>query len=182
MDSNIIVLSTGSNIAEVPDYIKVLPLGLVSSEKGDFIVDKNSFLAMTEYLRKRKVDIVIDYEHQTLESVQAPAGGWIKTLILKEDGIYAKVEWTDKAKQYLLQRAYRYLSPVVLVNKADKRVTQLHSVALTNTPAINGMTPIINSLKTSSNDKIFLTDIQKEICRMTGISKEDFGRQLRKSL
>ena len=71
---------------------------------------------------------------------------------------------------------------MVLVNKADKRVTQLHSVALTNTPAINGMTPIINSLKTSSNDKIFLTDIQKEICRMTGISKEDFGRQLRKSL
>ena len=74
MDSNVIILSTSSNIVEVPDYIKVLPLGLVSSEKGDFIVDKNSFLAMTEYLRKRKVDIVIDYEHQTLESVQAPAG------------------------------------------------------------------------------------------------------------
>ncbi|WP_261949169.1 phage protease [Paenibacillus melissococcoides] len=33
---------------------------------------------MKETFHRRALDIVIDYEHQTLEDVQAPAGGWIK--------------------------------------------------------------------------------------------------------
>ena len=68
--------------------------------------------------------------------VQAPAGGWIKELVLKSDGIFAKVEWTKKARNYLKNREYRYLSPVVLVRKKDHKASQLHSVALTNIPSL----------------------------------------------
>jgi phage I-like protein len=54
------------------------------------------------------------------------------------------VEWTPRAAEYLRNKEYRYLSPVVLVRKSDRRAVRLHSVALTNTPAIDGMVPLVN--------------------------------------
>ncbi|WP_113673487.1 phage protease [Vallitalea guaymasensis] len=132
--------------SHTPNLIKLLPLGHVMSQKGNFDVDNESFETMKKYFNGRGLDLVVDYEHQTLENVQAPASGWIKDLILKEDGIYGAVEWTKKAKEYLENNEYRYLSPVVLVRCKDKKAIVLHSVALTNTPAIDKMQPIINSI------------------------------------
>lgn len=126
--------------------IKILPRGHVVSQKGEFDVDEESYKLMVNHFKNRGLDLVIDYEHQTLKDVEAPAGGWIKELKLKEDGIYAVVEWTKKASEYLANKEYRYLSPVVYVRKDDKKAVLLHSVALTNTPAIDGMKPIINSM------------------------------------
>lgn len=168
------ILSQATNLMEAPKYIRVLPLGYISSEKGDFLVDSESFRMMKEHMEHRAIDIVIDYEHQTLRDMQAPAGGWIKELVLKSDGIFAKVEWTKRAKDYLQNREYRYLSPVVMVRKKDCKAIQIHSVALTNTPAINGMIPIVNSLKPCFETKSQLNDIQKKICRMLNISESDF--------
>ena len=146
MKNSLLIIANNINIKGVPDEIKILPLGFVKSQKGDFYIDENSYYSMKNQFKNRNIDLVIDYEHQTLKDVQAPAGGWIKELILKRDGIYAKVEWTQRAKEYLQNKEYRYLSPVVLVTKTDKKAVTLHSVALTNTPAIDGMEAIINSM------------------------------------
>lgn len=168
------VLSSSTELKEAPEYIRVLPNGEVSSEKGNFLVDAESFRLMKEHMQHRNIDIVIDYEHQTLKNVQAPAGGWIKDLVLKSDGVYAKVEWTERAKRYLKNGEYRYLSPVILVRGQDKRVTQLHSVALTNTPAINGMTPIINSLDVEKVERKSEQDLMdKHILRMLNLTEND---------
>ncbi len=174
MDHYEMTLSNSFLIGGAPEYIQVLPYGSISSEKGDFIVDAESFRLMKEHMQHRKIDIVIDYEHQTLKDVQAPAGGWIKELLLKDDGIYAKVEWTERAKGYLRNREYRYLSPVVIVRRRDRKAAQLHSVALTNTPAINGMIPIVNSVKPSLKPEAGLDAVQKEVCRLMNISEADF--------
>lgn len=167
-------LSNSFLIGGVPEYIRVLPRGNIPSEKGNFVVDAESFRLIKEHMQHRNIDIVIDYEHQTLKDVQAPASGWIKELILKNDGIYAKVEWTERAKSYLKNKEYRYLSPVVMVRPRDKKAAQLHSVALTNTPAINGMIPIVNSVKPTLKPGTRLDATQKEICRMLNISEADF--------
>lgn len=142
---NMFVLSD-VDVRDAPSEIVVVPAGLVQSTKGDFRFDAVGFKMLNDYFLERNLDIVIDYEHQTLSGVEAPAGGWIKGLKW-EDGIgaIAMVEWTEKAKNYLANREYRYLSPVVLVRKSDNRAIRLHSVALTNTPAITGMTAIVNS-------------------------------------
>lgn len=153
-----IMLANSVDIKNVPKTVKLLPLGQVKSQKGDFIVDESSYQSISQKFKNRKVDLVIDYEHQTLENVQAPAGGWIKDITLEKDGIYALVDWTDKASQYIKGKEYRYLSPVVLVDKSTRRVQALHSVALTNTPAIDGMEAIINSL----NNGVDIVDIQNE--------------------
>ena len=133
----------------VPEEIKILPLGHVQSQKGDFYVDDESAELIRKQFKDRRLDLPIDYEHQTLKDMQAPAGGWIEDIYKGEDAIIAKVRWTDRAKEYLKNREYRYLSPVVLTRKSDKKVVALHSAALTNTPAIDGMFAIVNSMDLS---------------------------------
>lgn len=143
--ANSIGIESG-RIRGVPNEIKILPVGMVKSQKGNFYVDKESYALMREDMESHGVDIVIDYEHQTLKDCQAPASGWIKKLEYTPDAIVAKVEWTPRAKQYLSDKEYRYLSPVVLTRREDKKAVKLHSLALTNTPAIDSMFPIINSM------------------------------------
>ena len=139
-------LDTGRGVP--PKEIKLFPLGLVKSKKGDFLVDMEAYNSILNHFKTHNVDIPIDYEHQTLQDVQAPAAGWIKDLTMKPDGVYATVEWTEKATEYLAAKEYRYLSPVVNVRESDRKALMLHSVALTNAPAIDGMTAIVNSTKT----------------------------------
>ncbi len=156
------------DVSSVPAEIKILPYGNVESRKGPFKVDKESYDLIMQYFNERKLDIVIDYEHQTLDGAQAPAAGWIKKLSFKDnDGIYATVEWTEKAKEYLKNKEYRYLSPVILKRKEDGRAVQLHSVGLTNTPAIDGMEAIINKLDDGGN-KMDL----KEIAKALGLAED----------
>lgn len=167
----------------IPTVIKLLPKGLVKSQKGNFIVDEESFQAIKETFQRRALDIVIDYEHQTLEDIQAPAGGWIKELSLQDDAIVGKVEWTPKAEEYLKNKEYRYLSPVVLVRKSDQKAVVLHSVALTNTPAIDGMYPIINSLditqyEEGGNEMDFL----KKLAELLGLSADATEEEIMQKL
>ena len=100
MSKHLIFMCT-SEVNGVPDKIKILPFGNVKSQKGDFIVDDESFKQMKERFKSRGLDLVIDYEHQTLENTQAPAGGWIKDIEKEDNAIVAKVEWTPKAQEYL---------------------------------------------------------------------------------
>ena len=141
------VVCTADQVAMngIPDEIKLLPLGMVHNQKQDFIVDDESCQMIIDNFKGRRLDLVIDYEHQTLKDVQAPAAGWIKELRKGTDAIMAKVEWTHKGKEYLQNKEYRYLSPVVMVRKVDHKAQALHSAALTNTPAIDGMFAIVNS-------------------------------------
>lgn len=155
-----------------PKEIKLFPLGLVKSQKGDFLIDTEAYNSILNHFKAHHVDIPIDYEHQTLQDVQAPAAGWIKDLILKQGGVYASVEWTEKAAQYLAAKEYRYLSPVVSVRESDRKALLLHSAALTNTPAIDGMTAIVNSAKVGSPSKAPLDDMEGETNNLSPASSE----------
>lgn len=143
---------SGYNAKTSQKLVKLLPLGLVHSTKGDFLVDDGSFKSIRCKFTERQLQIPIDYEHQTLKDMQAPAAGWIKDIVLKSDGIYGAVEWTERAVEYLKNREYRYLSPVILTQGKDRRVVALHSAALTNTPAIDAMTPIACSDKLNGGE------------------------------
>lgn len=171
-------------VAGAPEIISVLPLGHVVSQKGEFDVDEESFREMKAQIAQRGVDLVIDYEHQTLKGVQAPAAGWVKELVLKDGHIQARVEWTPAATEYLQNREYRYLSPVVTVRKVDSLATGLHSLALTNTPAIEGMTPIVNSqnYEGGQNNMEFIAQIAKLLGLEEGATPEQIMESLQACL
>lgn len=169
-------------LSGVPTEIKILPLGRVHSQKGDFNVDEESFELIRKQFKDRKLDLVIDYEHQTLSDVQAPAGGWIKELYKGEDAIIAKVEWTAKAAEYLKNKEYRYLSPVVLVRKRDQKATAIHSVALTNTPAIDGMFALVNSLDIEDiSEGGNIMDL-KELAKALGLPETATEEEIKKAV
>ena len=171
----------GVELSGVPTDIKILPLGKVHSQKGDFEVDEESFELIRKQFKDRKLDLVIDYEHQTLADVQAPAGGWIKDLYKGEDAIMAKVEWTPKAAEYLKNKEYRYLSPVVLVRKKDHKATAIHSVALTNTPAIDGMFALVNSLDIEDFEGGKTMDL-KELAKLLGLPETATEGEIKKAV
>ncbi|UJX43043.1 phage protease [Desulfovibrio sp. JY] len=84
-------------------------------------------------------DLPIDYDHQILWSRDngrpAPAAGWFKEFAVRDDGIWARVEWTPTAEACIAAREYRYLSPVFWFD-VDGRVLRIEHAALTNTPEL----------------------------------------------
>lgn len=138
--------SLPSEIQGVPDEFQVFPYGaLVLDDNTQAFVDSSGIQAMIQTFIQRGNDMVIDYEHQTLKDVQAPAAGWIKTLVDRgNQGLWAKVEWTDRAREYLKNREYRYFSPVFFITPTNNRVVKLVNVALTNSPKINDIRPIVS--------------------------------------
>ena len=174
--SDFLTLKGGEvDVGGAPEVISVLPFGHVVSQKGEFDVDEESLAAMKAQIAERGVDLVVDYEHQTLTGDRAPAAGWVKELFAEDGHIKARVEWTLPAKQYLENKEYRYLSPVITVRKSDNKATGLHSLALTNTPAIAGMTPIVNS-STFEGGKTNMNELIKKLAAALGLG-EDAGEE-----
>lgn len=171
---DILILKGGDvEVTGAPEVINILPLGHVISTKGEFDVDEESFRSMKQQFEGRGIDLVIDYEHQTLAGTQAPAAGWVKELFLKDGNIAARVIWTPPATQYLENKEYRYLSPVVSVRKSDNKATALHSIALTNTPAIDGMEPLVNSANYKNEQGgTHNMEIIKQIAQLLGIAED----------
>ena len=155
-------------ISKAPKEIKILPVGEVTTLKGDMLVDDESYRMIEAYFRSRRIDVVVDYEHQTLMGTQAPAAGWITSIRKGEDAIVASVNWTDKAKELIQAKEYRYLSPVVRVRNSDHRVTAVHSVALTNAPAIDGMPALVACLKDQQGGTDY-SSILNDLCNMLSI-------------
>ena len=158
----VVVINRIALPAKAPDRVLVVPWGNVESTTGDFIVDAECAAAAIDAFKAHGVDLPIDTEHHTMggefssPTGEAPAVGWIKSLSAVEgEGIFAEVEWTEHGAELVETKAYRYLSPVTLLWKKDKRLAALHSVALTNKPAITGMHPIVNKDKVAHMDAKF---------------------------
>lgn len=85
-------------------------------------------------------DLVIDYEHQSLGGEKAPAAGWIDAICKTAEGLSAHVKyWTEEAAKLLSSGEYRYFSPTIYFSRSGKTVSSIHSVALTNHPALHGI-------------------------------------------
>ena len=133
--------------------VVVAPDGLNESPNGDFLIDAEAWESIEVAFKKRKgVDLVFDFEHQTLggkwarQDGKSPAAGWIKALRYEPGkGVVASVEWGDEARGLIRSKAYKYPSGVYRVNKETKRVAEIVSAAITNTPATRGIEPLAAS-------------------------------------
>jgi phage I-like protein len=146
-------LEVGSD-NQAPEWVLLFKEGLNHLEDGSpFVVDRQSFDLLMAYLQKRGVEIVWDYEHQTVfTNDKAPASGWSKEYRYTEGrGIEVRVAWTDEAATYITKKEYRYFSPVFYTRKSDSRVVGLHSIALTNTPKTNNLEPLLAKLGADDN-------------------------------
>lgn len=119
-----------------PCQVHLVPSGSFQGRdgRGPYHLNASSVLAS---FAAWGMPVAIDYEHQSLNTAAngqpAPAAGWITELKNMSDGIWGKVEWTEKAVGMITLKEYRYLSPV-FDHKKDGEVVRLTGAALTNNP------------------------------------------------
>jgi len=120
-----------------PEWVHLIPAGTFSGRdgRGPYTLDAQAVLAA---FAAHGADLPIDYDHQSLTADEkagpVPAAGWIKELQAREDGIWARVEWTPRAAELLVNKEYRYLSPVFRYQAKDGRVVALSGAGLTHNP------------------------------------------------
>ena len=126
-------------------WIMLFPKGKFVGRDGRGPYDATAHMAqVVEQTKKRAgiTELVIDYDHQSVFSAVpgvgglAPAAGWIKEYDVRDDGLWARVDWTEKAAQAIKAGEYRYISPVYHHTKTGD-VTRLISAGLTNMPNLD---------------------------------------------
>lgn len=159
-DGRLLIMNSGVPSAiERTMEIQIIPIGewkgkIQNGEVLQFKVDESKTAEMEKNFSALGRDLVIDYEHQTLTGDVAPAAGWIKRLINRgPQGLWAMVEWTDKALNFLRNKEYKFLSPVFTLQSLDPVSGQpagavLANAALTNDPFFSELKPIVSK----SND------------------------------
>ena len=136
-----------------------------SAIKENITVEKLESLA--DKLNKSD-EVLCDVDHQSCKGgvdKNSKAAGWFSKWIVDPiKGLFATLSLTKYGRDLLENREYRYVSPVFSLNE-DGTVSDLHSVALTNTPAFKGyINPIINSESSSSETN---ENLKEEILDMT---------------
>lgn len=116
---------------------------------GKFVITEETLRSFKlNFDRKvRKVDLAVDYFHETL----AEAAGWFKEIELRENDtqLWIRVEWTDKAKQKILDKEIRYISADFVMDYVDAETKEefgatLYGAGLTNRPHVKGMQPVFS--------------------------------------
>jgi phage I-like protein len=139
-------------IALAPDTneIQLMPAGEFRAIDGRpgkgkaWQMDAKAAQALIALHGARANPLAIDYEHQTFKSEEngqpAPAAGWIQSLEWREgQGLFAKVQWTERAKQMIAAGEYKYISPAFKSAPEGGAPKELLPAALVNYPAIDGM-------------------------------------------
>lgn len=114
-----------------------------------------------------KSPLVVDYEHQTLvaqaKGIKAPASGWLESLTYVEgQGLYGRVDWTGKAREFIAAKEYRYISPVFAFDGTGA-VTRLLCLALTNHPGLDGMASVAVAELLAGEDPVSLEEHMDEL-------------------
>lgn len=175
--------NAASKERSVPEIILLLKYGnnayTKEGHKGEFLfTDKDADSIIADFAARGK-DLVIDYEHQTLNGSCAPAAGWISSLFKIPEGLAAQVKyWTEQASTYLKNGEYRYFSPVLYFSRSGKSVSAIHSVAITNHPALHNIPALVAddmSADAEMSDEIYINtknekeNSMRELIRMLGV-------------
>lgn len=140
-----------------PGRIQLFPIGEFSARDGRpgtlkgvkakaWTITPGIAAAVVARWQARETPLVVDYEHQTMNAAEngkpAPAAGWIESLEMEADGLYATVKWTDAARAFIQADEYRYISPSFTFDPKTGAVLELKCAALTNYPALDGMAAV----------------------------------------
>lgn len=150
-------------LAEANGHIQLFPFGRFypadgrAEGVGGWYVDDSNGYALAESINQLGIDLMIDYEHQTLylekNGQGNPAAGWIKQVEYRpNEGLFATVAWTDKAASQIKAGEYRYISPLFIPD-SDGRVMQVLNAALTNRPALHNLAEVFALSHTFNQQK-----------------------------
>jgi phage I-like protein len=126
----------------LPREFRLFAAGWNDTENGRFLFDADAAASVMAAHSKWGVDLMIDLEHQALNSGTPPepnardARGWFRLELRPDGSLWAVgVSWTPDGEQRLRDKRQRYVSPAFSVDEATSRVTAIINVALVAIPA-----------------------------------------------
>ena len=130
------------------------------------VIDQEVIDHLVDDYNTNPVELLMDIDHKSMrapEERDTTAAGWIYGLVAVKDlgrlsGLYGKVKWTDVGRHLVESRQYRFISPVFEVDEG--RPVRIINAALTNRPALNTITPILN---TDNNNNLEVGENADEI-------------------
>lgn len=108
-------------------------------------------------------EILVDRDHASVKpgaDKDSSAQGWLSRFIVDPiKGLFGWMKLTKRGRASVENREYRYLSPVFSLDGEGSPI-DMHSVAMTNTPAFKGaLEPILN---TEPKEELIKMEISKE--------------------
>lgn len=162
MDSQIFFIdirAVSLSEAEQSTRIPIAMVGTFYKGKQRFTITRADIAQLSENLKKRGGDVVLDYEHasespEVASGGPVPAAGWISAIdpTVDRNGIaWATATFTDTARKLIAAQEYRYISPFISWGVRDKDTgasqgITLTSAALTNKPVLDRMPAVTLSL------------------------------------
>jgi len=172
------------NAQNIQDEIKLAIKGeWKGHQKGSFEITINDLNQMKDNFEKQKVDLVIDLDHFTIDLGTAEAQGWIKELYIKDEELWAKVEWLEHGKELVKSGKYKYISPVFQENTIDPQTGEnigwtIHSAALTNRPFLEDLGEVVaNNKPNSKKGESGMTPEEKKEMADLKAKVEDFEKK-----
>ncbi len=167
---------------DVPEWIHLVPRGefrAAHDGRGPWRYRDADQLIKTSFAARKKIHIDLNHSTGTAAKAgfDAPAVGYVTEMEEREDGIWGKVDWTNRGKRLLRDRAYWGVSPVIQYDKAGN-VNAIACAALTNDPALAELTP----LSTEETQEMFLKTVAKMLGLGEDASEEDVTAALKKKL
>jgi phage I-like protein len=130
-----------------PSEIMLLPAPLSDMRTVDGrgpwrLSDPQSLIARSMGLNRNGGKLRIDVNHATEKlgriGMEAPARGWITSLFVRDDALWANVEWTEAGRAMVAAREYLSISPEIIPD-ANGEISQIVGASLTNDPALLGL-------------------------------------------
>lgn len=140
-------LDTGESAAP-PTEFRIFRAGLNKSRKGNFLFSERSATEVMADAADFEADYPIDFNHSMFgfsmgdPAENGKAAGWFRPEVRNGELWATNVVWSELASDKLTKREYRYISPTFNC-KEDGEILELLNVALTNIPALKGLSPLM---------------------------------------
>lgn len=152
--NNIAILNRGEVLPD-DGWYQVVPLGEFVVKHGGKrilqVLDPRAVQAMAERFQAAGEKLLVDFDHFSYdEGNRSEAAGWVVAVEARTDGLWARIEWTDAGEPAIMNKRYRFVSPVWLPDDCEDlgndrlRPLRLDSIGLTNQPNMKGMQPLSN--------------------------------------
>lgn len=134
---------------ESDGWVQVLSVGKVKHQLyGTIDLSQQRLQKFIENFKSkvRGTELDVDYDHKMDPSKGRKAAGWIKDLQLRSNGLWAKIEWTEEARQEIKNGHYKYISADFHDSWTDQEGKEHNDVlagaGITNRPFLKDMVPI----------------------------------------
>ncbi len=129
--------------ATAPYRVQLIPAGprIVGRDGREWLFDDQAATDVLAAFDAGQVKLPIDRNHaqelRAPKGEESPAAGWIESLSVEAGSLWGQVIWTDRGRNEVAAREYRYLSPAFDYDPETGRVSRLASAGLTNSPNLH---------------------------------------------